>query len=316
MADRSGHSTLAVHPGALGDVVLFGHLLASLGEPVTLVAGGEKARLLAEAGLIARALDFDLLPMHEAFADTPLAECRLPELLGPHDRLVSCLAGGDERAERRLAELCGAADAAFLPTRPPADYPAHLVSLWAELLGDRLAGEVAPADWSVPPDRRREADELLAGAGLPPDRPYVAVHPGAGAEAKCWPVERYIAAADALRADGLGVLFALGPVERERWRDGRLDRLREAHAVLVCSPLAALAAVLAGAAGYVGNDSGVTHLAAAVGAPTVALFGPTSPVHFRPLGRRVEVVAAPRMEAVETPRVLAAVRRALPAGHA
>ena len=97
-------SILAIHPGALGDVILFGHLLAALipserpgpGNPqssassaagrsipsVTLVAGGEKARLLATAGVVDAAMDFDSLPMHELFSDVPLQRCRLPSMVG------------------------------------------------------------------------------------------------------------------------------------------------------------------------------------------------------------------------------------------
>ena len=97
MHSEQEHRTLAIYPGALGDVILFGHLLAALGRRVTLVAGGEKGDLLAGAGVVGAALDFDSLPMHEVFADTALEECRLPKLIGRHDRLVSCFAGGDER---------------------------------------------------------------------------------------------------------------------------------------------------------------------------------------------------------------------------
>ena len=51
-----------------------------------------------------------------------------------------------------------------------------------------------------------------------------------------------------------------------------------------------LAAILAQAGVYVGNDSGVTHLAAATGAPTLALFGPTDPAVWAPIGERVRVL--------------------------
>jgi len=69
-----------------------------------------------------------------------------------------------------------------------------------------------------------------------------------------------------------------------------------------------LAGVLAGAETYLGNDSGVSHLAAAVGTPTLALFGPTDARHFRPVGRRVRCIEAPNMEGIGAGEVLAVLR--------
>ena len=64
-----------------------------------------------------------------------------------------------------------------------------------------------------------------------------------------------------------------------------------------------LACWLAGARVYIGNDSGPTHLAAAVGTPVVALFGPSDPAVWAPRGPRVRVAAAPTLEAIEVTEV-------------
>ncbi len=71
-------------------------------------------------------------------------------------------------------------------------------------------------------------------------------------------------------------------------------------------PLRVLGALLSRAGVFVGNDSGVSHLAAATGAPTLALFGPTDPGLWSPLGQRVRVLrgAECRIEAIELPQVL------------
>ena len=294
---------LAVHSGALGDVVLFGHLLRGLGGTVTLAAGGAKARLLAGAGVVAGAVDFDALPMHEAFSETQLDACELPALLGRHDRLVSCFAAGDRKAELRLAAMCGARRTDFLPIRPPKAFRGHLLDLWANLMG---LGEPAqdPPTWRVADSWRKAAANTLVQAGVREGEPYAVLHPGAGGETKCWPLDRF-----ELLAGRLGrSVFVVGPVEADRWPAGRIERLRAAFAVQVCPELPALAALLAGADAVVCNDSGVGHLAAAVGAPTVALFGPTRPEHFAPRGRAVRVVAADRMEDISVDDVEAAVR--------
>ena len=295
-------AVLAVHPGALGDVVLFGHLLAATEGRATLVAGGEKVRLLVGMGVVAAGLDFDSLPMHEVFSDAPAPQCRLPGLLGGHDRLISCFAGGDARAERRLAELCGVSDAAYLPTRPPAGFDGHLTDLWAGMLN--MPQPLPTRPWAVPPAWREQAARALGGLGVDVGRAYVAIHPGAGAEAKCWPLEGFLDVAAGLRRKGAQAVFLLGPVERDRWRDGRIERLGRDGPVLAEASAEELAGVLAGAAAYAGNDSGTSHLAAAVGTPTVAIFGATSPVHFRPLGPRVQTIAADRLADIPPGRVL------------
>ena len=103
--------------------------------------------------------------------------------------------------------------------------------------------------------------------------------------AKRWPVRNFLGVARAL---DVPVLWLLGPAERE---SAEVQRALHAEPHVVDSPsLSELAGVLAQCAGYVGNDSGVSHLAAAVGAPTVAVFGPTDPAVWAPRGERVAAV--------------------------
>jgi heptosyltransferase-3 len=304
-------SILAIHAGALGDVILMGHLLGVIGGRATIVARGELAGLLAGTAANA-ALDFDALPMHEVFLDDPPADGALAGLLGRHDALVSCFAAGDERAEARLAEMCGASQAAFLPTRPPEGFAGHLMDLWAAKLPASWSAAASeqltcPRAWSIPGAWSAAAAAALGELGIEAAGRYAVIHPGAGAEAKCWPLERFLEVASTLRG-GLAVVFALGPVELDRWRERRVQRVRGEFPVLAGERLSVLAGVLAGAAGYLGNDSGVSHLAAAVGTPTVALFGPTDPRHFRPIGPRVQVLAAETMAGIRVEDVLTAAR--------
>jgi len=129
----------------------------------------------------------------------------------------------------------------------------------------------------------RAANALLEAAGVA--RPYVVIHPGSGGAAKRWPVRNFIEVARAL---DVPVLWLLGPAERES--HGTERAVRAAPHVLDTPSLPELAGVLAQCAGYVGNDSGVSHLAAAVGAPTVAVFGPTDPAVWAPRGERAATI--------------------------
>lgn len=287
-------------------MILFGHLLARLAPAeVTLVTSAEKGALLVGVGAVKRSLDFDSLPMHEVFSDEPLDHCRLAELLGGHDRLISCFAAGDGKAQIRLAAMCGCDTAAFLPIRPPAGADGHLLDLWLDLLGMHEHGTQpmnlpSISQWTVPGEWRKAGETLLTRAGISSRRTYWTIHPGSGGKAKCWSLSSFIELAS--RPDvapaGARPVFLLGPAEAERMPRGQIGELASRFGVISCPPLAALAGLLAGAAGYVGNDSGVSHLAAAVGAPTVAIFGASEAGHFAPLGPRVAVVAGPSMAAI------------------
>ena len=293
---------LAIHSGALGDCILFGRLLSQLGGDVTLVAGGQKAELLKGLGQVRVAVDFDAIPMYEAFSDTPIDECRLPKLLGVADRLISCFATGRVATERRIAEMCAAADATYLPIRPPGFFDGHLVEFWGDLLGvsidtARLGTEV----WEVPLSWRQLGKRELRNSDIDPNEGYLVLHPGAGGEAKRWAIEKYVELARSLRAEIRGIrkaVFVLGPMENDCWSNGEIEFLRSEFPVLSGLSLPTLAGILETAKLFVGNDSGPSHLAAAVGTPTVALFGPTSVKYFSPLGPDVHIIEAESIQLI------------------
>lgn len=145
-------------------------------------------------------------------------------------------------------------------------------------------------------DAERLAAELLTNVPLP----FAVLHPGGAQNPgvsmldKRWPEVGFVELTKSLEQDGVTVLYSGGPgdvaiatqvanqagVPTSRVLAGRAD-------------LGALAAVLDRAAVYVGPDTGVSHIAAAVGVPTIAIFGPTNPRRYRPLGRHVHVLAPP-----------------------
>ncbi|MBO0779867.1 MAG: glycosyltransferase family 9 protein, partial [Ktedonobacteraceae bacterium] len=90
-----------------------------------------------------------------------------------------------------------------------------------------------------------------------------------------------------------------GPADHERldWLQRELSPLPHASllSVLNTVPLLELAHHLCQCDGYLGNDSGITHLAALLGLPTLALFGPSDPVTWRPLGCSVSVLSSPEL---------------------
>lgn len=147
---------------------------------------------------------------------------------------------------------------------------------------------------------------MLGRLGFEAGQRVVAVHPGSGGRRKCWPAERFARVAEALGAEGIGVALVQGPADGEIVADV-LKALGGAPPPVVSDlPVRDLAALLSLCATYLGNDSGVTHLAAAVGTPTVALFGPTDPAVWGPRGERVTILRGRegRLEEVTVHRVV------------
>lgn len=138
---------------------------------------------------------------------------------------------------------------------------------------------------------------------------FLAVHPGSGSAGKNWPAERFARVAEAIAA-GRPWLLVEGPADESRAR----ALAGVGGAVLAKGlPLRVLGALLSQAGVYLGNDSGVSHLAAAWGAPTVALFGPTDPALWSPVGPRVTIMRSPdgTLESLSVAEVERAVGAAL-----
>lgn len=162
-----------------------------------------------------------------------------------------------------------------------------------------------------PPTHSPTASEARATEGLR-DRlgpRFLAIHPGSGSTRKNWPPERFGHVAEAIGA-GRPWLLVEGPADEPAVR----ALAGVGGAVLAKGlPLRVLGALLSQAGVYLGNDSGVSHLAAAWGAPTVALFGPTDPALWSPIGPRVTVARSPdeTLESLSVSEVQGAVRAAL-----
>lgn len=146
----------------------------------------------------------------------------------------------------------------------------------------------------------------LSGAGQVSSLRRIAIHLGSGSAQKNWPVECWVNLASEIERLVSELIIVTG--EADKWVTGAFLEKFQSPKIKVCDnlPLTALAEELRRCRLFVGNDSGVTHLASAVGTRTVALFGPTDPAIWRPLGEHVRVVRSPRvtMQGIEFDEVL------------
>jgi heptosyltransferase II len=153
-------------------------------------------------------------------------------------------------------------------------------------------GAEQPSGWPLP-ELRVPAAEIGAWRvrrGLTEDRAIVAFAPGAVGPAKRWTAEGYIALARRLTGDGAAVWILGGPSEKavagqiaaaSGARDLTGNDLRDAILALAAASVA------------VSNDSGLLHVAAAAGTPSIGIFGPTSPWHWAPLNPLAAVIETP-----------------------
>jgi glycosyl transferase family 9 (putative heptosyltransferase) len=230
--------------------------------PLALAAQARIAGLLQILGVVDEAISFDSLGLDVLFTED--ARARAPRL-ERFDRLVCWFGARDPVFTRRVLALMP--DAVVAPSVKPG------CAVWEHL----LATVGAPAgEWRaplVPPEAVRGLGaEALAAAGMDGPRPWLLVHPGAGSPAKQWPAEAFARVITTLAARArMNVLVHQGPA------DAAAVTALGAHigdgAVRLVEPsLPALAGALGQAALFLGNDSGVSHLAAALGVPSVVLY--------------------------------------------
>jgi glycosyl transferase family 9 (putative heptosyltransferase) len=280
---------LVVHPGALGDVLLagpaLGHLRA-LGFRTTLAVTSRLVALFARSGLVDDARDLESLSLHRLFAESPGPGAL--DAVSSFDAFVCWLGAGEPAFRANLAQL--GRPAVVARTTPPPGSGRHVSRHLVETLAPLgpVPGGLPTVHLGVAEVGRVMARTWLAGRGIGPGEAVV-IQPGAGSTAKVWP--GFAALTRRLRAADLPLVALAGPADGSVVEALLTTGALGAEELARGWPLPDVAALFSLARGAVGNDSGPTHLAAAVGCPTVAIFGPTDPLVWAPVGSRVRVVA-------------------------
>ena len=179
----------------------------------------------------------------------------------------------------------------LLTKRVPYRHDQHEVQNFLDVL---RADGVAVSDdylelWTTP-DEDAAAAQLLADAGIPESKEIVALHPFASNPHRGWPFEDFAALAALLQVQGFVTLVLGAPGDRNAFESVRdLFGQQTVDQVGKCK-LRVTMALLKRCALFVGNDSGIMHLAAAANIQMVALFGPQSPVKFGPWSAQARVL--------------------------
>jgi ADP-heptose:LPS heptosyltransferase len=274
---------LVIFPGALGDFVCF---LPAL----------DRLSLLGQVHLLAKSEFRELLPpwiavesieRHEiglAFVESAVPDPALRTFLDSYSSIYSWMGGSDANYQRNL-RAASRAEVRCFPFRPKTT-GVHISDYYLSCVGQNVESQT-PSSLFPTPEAVLWAEDYWSRRGLH-GKDVLGIAPGSGAREKNWPLESFKKIIEWWQQERGRVIVFTGPVEEENGLAGRFGGgVLEVRG----GQLGRVAALLARCSLYVGNDSGVTHLAAALGVGTLAIFGPTNPVEWRPRGRNVSLLS-------------------------
>lgn len=299
-------SGIILNTGAIGDCVLTLPLAASIKKTYGLnrldfIGNTEYITFYPDRTCVDRIISSESIPLHRLFSDSSDFflddKDRLSDAFSEYEHVVSFLGFGHPHFEANLlftVHCTHSADVTVLPAKVPDHYSGHITDFHLHCFQqenqlteltvskDRILTPL-PSDYAA-------GMEIAEQAGLNPDAPLAVIQPGSGSPAKCWHIDNFLQVAATLKKEGIQVLFLMGPVEDERFSDESLVKIRSQEVVLESISLTQVLQVLTQADVFVGNDSGIGHLAAGMGKKTVVLFGPSNHIHYRPLGQSAVIL--------------------------
>ncbi|MFC1485414.1 glycosyltransferase family 9 protein [Candidatus Latescibacterota bacterium] len=292
-------AVLVVRTGGLGDCLITLPVVRTAaethpGSPVHVLGNammGEVARL---TGWIEGVYAIDRAAFARLFSPAR-PDAFLTSFFSQYSHVYFFSSTGVPGALARKVSDAGAGVCRVLDPRPPAGFRSHIV---------HHLFEVFPADIRPPFEVDRPA-RMFDRSHETVVRKSAVVHPGSGGCRKNWPLDRFREVAGTL---GKEVTFVLGPAEIER---GMGESLGGAgYPVETPGSIGELARIIAQASVFMGNDSGVAHLASMTETPAVVLYGHTDPAVWRPVGMRVAPVISPdgEMSGITVSDVLRAIR--------
>jgi len=304
---------LVIRGGALGDFILTLPAIRLLREAfpqahLEVLGYQQFIRLAQAAGLVDGAQSIEYAKLAPFFARQTILDPDLMHYFGSFHIVVSYLFDPDEHFAKNLER--SAVKTHLRGIHKPTESNDHAALQLAKPLESL-------ALFAEDLDLRRQIKIPAAGGVTTSRAPRtLALHPGSGSTTKNWPAGNWIDLAKAAIAQNLAdeILLITGEVEaatglRDKVLDGLANEIPLRH--LDHAPLTEVAEALAATSAFVGNDSGVTHLAGALGIPTLALFGPTDAEVWAPWGEQVTVLRPEgnKIEAIPLATVLEALAR-------
>jgi len=289
---------LIIFPGALGDLICLVPTISAIarrhpGTEIDLMARDELARFAVGRLGVTRGHSIDRREMTHLFRESPSDSDDAHRFFGAFERIYCFFNANDARFRRTLSDASRPGASSFHPFIPPGED--HVAAAYLnDVTGDSRLEDLAI---SLLPSDLESANRATSGIAEP--KKFAAIFPGSGSSTKNWPIEKFVMLADRIGKTTCAI-FVLGPAEisLERFLSDR------GQPVITGQSLGTVAAIARMASAFIGNDSGVSHLASAVGTPGIVLFGPTDPDRWRPLGQ-VQILRRDPIDEIEISEVLA-----------
>lgn len=281
---------LIIRSGAVGDLILTLPVLTALkkrydGISIDMMGDPVRLSLLKQCGYVDRVLAIDDRRYTPLFAPGGTPPGSVSRDLRQYDAILSYLPDPDGVFAENLRRF---ASGPVLTgrTRPSDGRRVHMTGVLMDVLKPLGVDTI-----DEPPTIRLPLSTATADMqNLPSDRTLVAIHPGSGGLAKCWPADRYAALIERLIDRGYRAVVTFGPAD-DTVRRRILPYIPDQDVYIVADrPLDDMADLYGRCHAMIGNDSGMTHLAAAAGAPVIGLFGPTDPAVWGPRGKQVRLL--------------------------
>lgn len=279
---------LVIRGGAVGDFVVtlpvFGALRRAYPQAWIEVLGNRSRAVLAHyPGYADGVADLEAWDVYRLFSPRAVLSQALEAYLRSFEAIVAYVSDVDLTFTRNLQRICPGKVVVW-PPHPPGS--GHITDHLLQAVAPLCAPPYDPyPQIYIEAAAAAIATQFWHTTGLP-EQGVIAVHPGSGGRQKLWPVDGWQQVVRWIEQQGLAGLVISGPAEqdceKQLWPRAHVPRWPCAKQL----PLPSLAACLARCQMVIGHDSGVTHLAAAVGTTTLALFGPTDPYVWGPRSPR------------------------------
>ncbi len=337
-AARTARRGVILQPGAIGDCILtlpladFMKNCLGLGG-IDILGHTEYIGILPGRTCVDGIRSIDAMDLHRLFAETKAFDLAdgdpLINVFADYAWIATFLGEPNSNFEENLiftANCSHSAEVITLSMKPPKEFCEHLADFYIEQFIDQSGlplppplcfakrssrGRVLPGGTPLGGRGNRlikatKADvnrgrELLEEINVDFSEKLVVIHPGSGGPHKCWHLDNFLAVAKELSSRGVEVIFLLGPAELDRLSKATIKNINRVARCLTDLSLTQVLGLLSCADGFVGNDSGITHLSAGLGVKTLAVFGPTNPAVYGPIGPAVTVFANSTAVFVEKP---------------
>jgi len=317
---RTTQRGVILQPGAIGDCILTLPLAEFMKEALEL--GGidilghtEYTGILTGRTCIDSVRSIDTMDLHRLFVETSSFELAdgdyLINAFADYAWIVTFLGEPNSNFEQNLiftANCSHSAEVITLSMKPPDDYSGHLTEYYRQQLLNESGLSLQAADFQpgsclikATESDVEEGRELLKEIYIDPDENLVVIQPGSGGRHKCWHLDNFLAVAKKLRSKGAKVVFLFGPAEKERLSNKTINSIKSVVKCLTNLTLTQVVCLLSCSDGFIGNDSGITHLAAGMGIRTLVVFGPTNPAVYKPVGPAVTVFAGDKTAFADKP---------------